>query len=238
MNTSEQIDQIASALAMAQGEFPKIAKNKHASVNGVSKASGKEYSIGYNYADIADVISAIAPVLSKHGIAFIQPTVMMDSGMFVCTRLIHKSGQWIESLYPVCGVSGDHQKMGGALTYARRYSLCSSVGVAADEDVDGEGAEQPAPPPRRGPISEKRAATIENDNPFNDPEHTPVDHEYLAAARDIINDWSASVDGLRAWWKTETPHRVNAGIVAGKPEFVELFDLCKSKGEELNRKAA
>jgi hypothetical protein len=206
MRTSEQIDQIVTALAAAQGEFPKIGKNKQASVKGVAKASGREYSIGYNYADIADVISAIAPVLSKHGIAYIQPTVLTDNGMLVCTRIMHKSGQWIESDYPVSGITGDHQKMGGALTYARRYSLSTMIGVAAEEDVDGECAAD-MPPPRRK-IEEQKSATIasksEDHIPFNDdpPDYSLILDKFdkdLATQLHVKGVESASERAWHTW---------------------------------------
>lgn len=141
MTTSEQINEVAAALATAQGEFPQIIKTSTATVTGRDGRQG--YS--YKYADIADVLKQILPVLAKHKLAVIQPTVIDGSGLFIKTRLVHASGQWIESEYPVCSVNGDHQKMGGAMTYARRYALCSLIGVAADEDTDGQEAAEPQP---------------------------------------------------------------------------------------------
>jgi ERF superfamily protein len=138
MQTSDEINEIAAALAKAQGEFPKIAKNKVADAKGVSKRTGQAYSIKYAYADIADVLAAILPVLSKHSIALVQPTAIDDRGMTIHTRIIHSSGQWMGSVYPVCAINGDHQIMGSAITYARRYAACSLIGVAADDDLDGE----------------------------------------------------------------------------------------------------
>jgi len=138
MQSSDEINEIATALAKAQGEFPKIAKNKIADLKGISKRTGKEYSMKYSYADIADVLAALLPVLSKHNIALIQPTEIDDRGMTIHTRIVHSSGQWMGSVYPVCAINGDHQIMGSAITYARRYAACSLIGVAADDDLDGE----------------------------------------------------------------------------------------------------
>ncbi len=140
MNSTD-IGEIAGALALAQGEFPAIEKTKVGKVEGQSKGSGRDYKFEYKYADISDVLSAVRPVLAKHDIALLQLTEVDDANvMHVRTRLVHKSGQWIESTYPVCSIGMDHQKMGGALTYARRYALCSIVGVAAEDDLDGQGA--------------------------------------------------------------------------------------------------
>lgn len=235
MHTSDQINEIAAALAKAQGKFPVIEKRKQASVKGTSKASGREYSISYAYADIADVISVISPVLSGEGISFIQPTVMVDGGMYIATRLMHSSGQFIESMYPVCGISGDHQKMGGALTYARRYALCSMVGVAADEDIDGQGAE------RTPPIVKSREQETRNDDPPppsdddfpGDREPITAAQEYVNDALPIIEDWKSNAIALKQWWDDEKPHREKAGVVNPSHEYERLFEAFKHKGLSL-----
>lgn len=237
MQTSEQINEIAAALAKAQGTFQTIEKRKQASVKGVSKQSGKEYSISYAYADIADVISAVTPMLSRENISFTQPTVMIDGSMFIITRLMHSSGQWLESLYPVCGLSGDHQKMGGALTYARRYALCSMIGVAADEDIDGQHAERAEAPTKK---PEKQIATNEPppSAPIDDsfPGDTPpltAAQEYMRDAIGIINNWTANVVKLKEWWEDETPHRERAGVVNPSNEYAMLFEAFKHRGMSL-----
>lgn len=201
MNTSEHINEIATALAKAQGEFPQIPKGKKATVRGVSK-SGKEYEMTYKYADIADVLSAIAPVLSANDICYTQPTVMLDTGMFIETRLVHaKSGQWMSSLYPVCGIQGDHQKMGGSLTYARRYALCSILGVAAEEDLDAQHAEEAPAPPKR------KAAPPPPVNPQL-PSSAEV-MELMAIGDEKARD---GLVALQTWWKSLTnPERQALG---------------------------
>ena len=83
------------------------------------------------------------PVLAKHGIAVMQPTRAEKDVIYIDTILAHKSGQWISSEYPVCVIQPDHQKMGAALTYARRYGLSSLAGISSDEDVDGVNAGSP-----------------------------------------------------------------------------------------------
>lgn len=158
MQSSSEINEIAAALAKAQGEFPKIAKNKIADLKGVSKRTGKEYSMKYSYADIADVLAAILPVLSKHNIAFIQPTTVDGGWISIHPRLIHSSGQWIGSVYPVCPINTDHQAMGSAITYSRRYAGCSLIGVAADDDLDDENTKDDTRVRRNGKDDAPRAA--------------------------------------------------------------------------------
>lgn len=128
MTTSEQVNEIAAALAKAQGKMKNAALNK---VNPHFRN---------RYADLAAIRDAVTPELSVNGIAATQTIGFKDDGrQFVVTRLLHTSGQWIES---ACAIPppGDMQKMGSAITYARRYSLSAICGIAADEDDDGNGS--------------------------------------------------------------------------------------------------
>lgn len=152
IRTSEAIADIALALAAAQAEFTPVEKKRQGKIEGESKNSGKGYSFTYAYADISDVLAMALPILAKHKIATMQPTVMDGNVLTIVTRLIHGgTGQWIESDYPVCSLTGDHKKMGGSLTYSRRYALTSLLGIAPDDDVDGEGSEDPAPKDKAKP---------------------------------------------------------------------------------------
>lgn len=155
------------ALSAFQGEVQNVEKTKTAKVAGSSKSSGKSYSYTFRYADLADVFPTIREPLSKHGLSTLQPTVIDGDQLKIVTRLAHESGAWIESDYPVSRVGGlAHQDMGAALTYAKRYALCSLLGIASEEDTDTEGGgqtdvmpddENPAPsaarngPPRQVP---------------------------------------------------------------------------------------
>jgi hypothetical protein len=153
MQTSEQVTDLITALAAAQGEFPSIGKNKKAEVQ--TKA-GRNYS--YGYADISVVLAAVIPVLSKHKIVLTQPTILDGDNMIIRTYLWHTSGQWMYAEYSVCSIVGDHQAMGAALTYARRYAICTLLGIAAEEDLDGQTAAKSesrrAPPPPKQEMQE------------------------------------------------------------------------------------
>jgi hypothetical protein len=135
MTTSESINEIAAALAKAQASMKNAALNK---VNPHFRSK---------YADLAGIRDTVVPVLAANGIAVVQTLDLIngESGNFLLTRLVHTSGQWIESLCPVA-FNGDMQKMGSAITYARRYSLSAICGIAADEDDDANAAVQPSKP--------------------------------------------------------------------------------------------
>ena len=131
-------DNIFAALAAAQAELKNPEKNKEGKVTGVSK-TGQKYEYTFSYADIGDVLACVLPVLSKHGLALTQPTRIQDGSIVLVTR-VHFGAEVIESEYPVCSLNGNHQAMGSAMTYARRYALTSLLGVSAVDDTDGEGA--------------------------------------------------------------------------------------------------
>lgn len=150
MNTSEQINEIATALAKAQGEMKNAPLNK---TNPHFKS---------RYADLAAIRDATVPALSKHGISVTQGTEVIAAGMLLCTRLMHSSGQWIESTYPIDADMAKPQAVGSALTYAKRYGLASICGIAADEDDDGNHAQEHSKSNGvRTPVTDKRASAID-----------------------------------------------------------------------------
>lgn len=124
---SEHINELAMALAKAQGEMRGAKKD---TTNPFFKSK---------YADLASVWEACREALSKNNLAVVQPTKATDHGTVVVTMLLHSSGQWISGEMDVLPKSPDAQALGSAITYARRYALSSMVGIAPEED-DGEGA--------------------------------------------------------------------------------------------------
>ncbi len=129
MRHSESINEIAAALAKAQGGMKSAVKD---SLNPHFKSK---------YADMSSVKDAIGDTLVKVGIAVIQAHDILENGTLVLrTRLIHTSGQWLESTYPVRPVKDDPQGLSAATTYARRVTLSSILSIVSDVDDDGETA--------------------------------------------------------------------------------------------------
>jgi hypothetical protein len=126
MKTSEQVNELATALAAAQAEMRNATLNK---VNPHFKSK---------YADLAGIRDTVTPALAKHGLSIVQGTDTIDNSIVVVTRLMHKSGQWIESRFPIA--YDKPQTMGSAYTYARRYSLSAMCAISADEDDDANAA--------------------------------------------------------------------------------------------------
>ena len=125
MKTSEQINEISAALAKAQFSITDAAKDKA--------------GYGYKYADLATILQIARPILSTHNIAILQDTETLPDAVSVSTRLVHSSGQWIESsplsmLVELKKGLSHAQCVGSVVTYARRYSLAALVGIAQEDD--------------------------------------------------------------------------------------------------------
>tara|TARA_R110002012_G_scaffold261170_1_gene442967 strand:+ start:428 stop:1156 length:729 start_codon:yes stop_codon:yes gene_type:complete len=136
MRTSAQLNELGKALAVAQSEFPILPKTKTVKVQ---THDGKGYT--YSYADLALILETILPITSKNGLSVIQIPIISDRGYTLVTRLLHESGEWIESELPLKQQRDGAQAMGSALTYMRRYSLSAMLCLATDEDDDGQIAD-------------------------------------------------------------------------------------------------
>lgn len=132
---SEQINELATALAKAQALFVSVPKTKIARIP--TKAGG-EYS--YNYSDLADTIDMIRKPLSDNGLSIVQMPSGENGMCEVYTQLSHASGQWIGSTIRYVVSAGDIKLLGTAITYLRRYALAAMLGLASDDDDDGTGS--------------------------------------------------------------------------------------------------
>jgi hypothetical protein len=146
------LSELMTALAASQAEMSNAAYNQQ---NPHFKSK---------YADLASIRDATIPALAKHGLSIHQVMQNNSSGnMVLVTRLGHASGSWIESIYPVPYSDKPHI-MGSAITYARRYSWAAICGIAAEEDEDGNAAQEgaknakslPALPARKSSAAAKR----------------------------------------------------------------------------------
>jgi len=188
MNTSEQIGQLATALAAAQAEMQNATLNK------------ENPHFRSRYADLASIRDAVVPPLAKQGIAVVQMTDIDDGAMLVRTRLIHKSGEWVEATYPITCDMGKPQAIGSCVTYARRYALAAICGIAAEEDDDGNEASK----------------------------HGKVPVPSKAASRDIFSTLQAEIRGLKNAaeadeWKEERKAQLGSMPPDWKAELREQF---------------
>jgi hypothetical protein len=131
---SEQINELATALAKAQAKIEGATKDK---TNPHFRSS---------YADLASVWDACRSALTSNGLSVSQTAGASEDGRVrVTTILMHSSGQWLCDDLVMKPVKDDPQGVGSCITYARRYALAAIVGVAPEDD-DGNAASLPQKP--------------------------------------------------------------------------------------------
>lgn len=132
---SDNIGKLAEALCKAQGT---MVEAKEDSKNPFFKST---------YADLTSTWRACKDSLTANGLSITQGAGFVDGQAFLVTTLMHSSGEWINSFYPLYLSKQDPQAMGSAVTYARRYALAAIVGVCKEgEDDDAEKAQNRAAP--------------------------------------------------------------------------------------------
>ena len=149
MNKSESITHLATALAKAQAEMP------------VAPMDATNAFLKSKYATLGSVIQASRPILAKHKLSLVQFPLSDAAGVGVESILAHESGEFITEriLIPLMEEKGKSklQVAGSMLTYLRRYSWASILGIYADEDTDGAAplAAQTTGPRTTGPQNQR-----------------------------------------------------------------------------------
>ena len=228
---SETIGKLAEALSKAQGSMSAAAR------------SGKG-NYGY-YATLDSVWDAARKPLADNGLAVTQATDISESGdMVMVTTLMHSSGEWIGGVYPVRPAQNTPQGMGSAITYARRYSLSAMLGLAADDDDDGNAAsgqqsaqrqtEQRQTNGNGAKPAAQPAQAPQNDNPFNDDDKpSEAQHKMLFAVGVKVygkDDWEAKRAELV---RAVTNGRTESSTELHKAEMKKLLDGLKKKENEM-----
>src|SRR5467141_4126693 len=128
--SSESVAAIATALAKAQTEL----SNPEKAMVGTVYTAGSDSPQSFRYASLSSGLDIVRKTLGGHQIAIAQTTdIDRASGTVnLTTLLLHTSGEWLSSDWPVCQISeiSAPRRMGASLTYARRYALFAMVGIA------------------------------------------------------------------------------------------------------------
>ena len=130
MKTSENINEIAKAMSVAQSQMT------------VAELNSTNPHFKSKYSNLDSVIDAFRNPLTNNGLTFWQDVVCQDCIAMITTRIAHVSGQWVE-FGPLCvpATKKDAHGIGSAITYGKRYALCAAMGVAPGEvDDDGNAA--------------------------------------------------------------------------------------------------
>ena len=147
MNRSENIAELAAALAQAQGEM-----------HGAEKDAVNTFYGGNRYATLGSIWEACRGALSANGLSVVQtPECVTADGdklivrVVIETVLFHSSGQWIANTLVMPVEKLTAQGVGSAITYGRRYALAAMVGVAPGDDDDGVAVSRPGKPSAKVP---------------------------------------------------------------------------------------
>lgn len=204
MNKSEDISLLAAAFVKAQTMVESAKKD---SINPFFNSK---------YADLAAVWDAVRAALEENSLAVSQlADAGPDGSPALTTMLIHASGQWISSVYPLSVQKADAQSYGSAISYARRYALAALMGVLSEDD-DGEGATRPTKP--------------QADKHPSAPVYAPVKPEIV-----IMSD--SKRDAAKAWALGEIP-RIRTMDKAALDKFCERFRKARIDLAVLDTKAS
>jgi hypothetical protein len=161
---------LITALIKARSQFKPIKKDR------------KNPYFNSKYADLDSVLAATEPALIANGLVISQTTGLIEGVPVLITTLWHESGEFIRGEYPLptkpdpsvigaliesgqikgdAAIKDDPQKMGSAITYARRYALCAILSVTADDDNDGnevkpQSRDQQTKPAEKGTLTKEQ----------------------------------------------------------------------------------
>ncbi len=221
MQKSETINELATALAKAQGQIQDAKKD---SSNPFFKS---------HYADLASIWAACRKPLSDNGLSVVQTIEVKEGKRILESILFHSSGQWISSSLDLLAKEETEQALGSAITYTRRYALSALVGISPDDD-DAEAA-MARPFGNQLPASarsEKPQPVASEATPASD---SPQSAKLPASQKEVFFKLMALV-------KSEAMTQVDAAKVVvdlggtGENIFQKIKSLKPDKLQELNKK--
>lgn len=150
------MNELAKALVAAQADMPAVEKD------------GTNPHFRSRFTTLDHLIAKTKPVLHKHGLVIAQFPSNIGGQPSLRTVLLHASGESIEADLPLAFAKQDMQGLGGALTYARRYGWASVLGIASEDDDDGNAASTAATDDHLA----AQAQTASTDRPQTSASHT------------------------------------------------------------------
>jgi hypothetical protein len=237
--SSDTIATIAAALAKAQVELTNPEKSLVATIR---SPFPREADRTFRYAPLSSGLDIVRKSLGRHEIATIQATgIDKEAGLLrLTTVLAHSSGEWISSEWPVCQITdiASAQRMGAALTYARRYALFTLVGIAGEDDLDAPdlgagpaGAAEPPGPPDDRKQANGQAAAARPRASFPNSATTVLGAQLSASLRESLIEQLAAInsaDEAAAWAHRNLPAK-NTLTAADAKIVEERFQARLSK---------
>jgi hypothetical protein len=236
--SSESFAALACALAKAQAQLVNPEKSLSATIR--TGRTG-EIERTFRYAPLSSGLEIARKTLGEHEIAVIQTTAIDQATrmLHLTTMLVHSSGEWISSQWPVCAIAeiANPHRMGAALTYARRYALFTLVGIAGEDDVDAPDL-CASSPPTAAPRTQWNTASTTNGNgrlriSTKSVQPALLPPEQSTVLRDRLLTEIAALDsrnGAIIWAKEALPHKNR--LAAADAKMVE--DAFEQKLSELS----
>lgn len=194
-----------------------------------AKKDGTNPFFKSKYTTLNSVWEAAKDPLHENGLSLLQPIDIVGGQAVVKTIILHISGERIESNCPiVCAKQNDPQALGSAITYARRYSLASIMGIMTEQDDDAEKAmarNNNAPKPQQNKPQEKTYQLVGAKG-----NHT---YEQWLKAFERVANGCQSIDAMQGY----NVNQINA-VTKDHPEAVELIKFMVEKKKEVEAKAA
>lgn len=249
--SSHSVGALAAALAKAQAEIQNPKKSLTATIVSPFPREGMR---SFRYASLSSGLDLVRKCLGQHEIATVQATAIdQDNGLIrLTTTLVHASGEWVSSDWPVCPVSetAAPHRLGAALTYARRYALFTLVGIAGEDDLDAPDlvpAVAAQPPVSRvlsgpAPAAAKRTRADRPSSPQLEPGASEQVKQQLVSELKQLGDgealaaWAHRVLPLKSQLSPSDCHALEAGFVARLRELGEVPGEDGSKAQEANAK--
>jgi len=153
---SDEIKDLAAALCKVQATLK----------NAVKGAENPHFRS--TYSDLADCWDTCRKPLTDNGFSIVQTPFFRDGLVGADTMLLHNSGQYIQCTFSVPIDRANAQGVGSGLTYVRRYSLCSIVGIASEDD-DANAVSQKTSQQQTTQQPKNKSAPVKQAGPFVPP---------------------------------------------------------------------
>jgi hypothetical protein len=233
-NNTNENKALSEALVKAVGELSNVAKT---AANPYFKSK---------YAPLDAIIDATRPVLAKHGLAVIQEPLFMEGTAGVETIIIHKDGASCSSTLLLPLKDQSPQGVGSAITYARRYALAAVLGIASEDDDDGNVStglhKKQEPAPAKSPVREVSKEEAKATATWKNVEITNIREIQGKKSTFFCIEFDGKAEALtfdKKLYATATDLalvKVDAGVAPGKndPSKWQLISLAPTAGARAN----
>jgi hypothetical protein len=223
--SSDSIGTLAAALAKAQTQLVNPEKTMVAAIRRDGRGAAEQI---FRYAPLSSGLDIVRKTLGQHEIATVQATAIDHAAgiVNVTTTLAHSSGEWISADWPVCSLDDmvSPQRMGAALTYARRYALFALVGIAGEDDLDAPDLNVTGPAEAEKPPLNRRTGSNGGQKQFGrkadgDAQHRSDNASLKSQLSAVLRDQLASeleavssADAAAIWARRTLPAKNSLNI--------------------------